>query len=70
MSSCSTTRLRILCFHSFHLSGEHMRTQMASFSNFASTLDDLADLDFLDGGHRLPDEAAEKVPERMRRIFP
>ena len=39
-------------------------------SNIQATLDDLASLHFLDGGHRLPDEAAEKMPERLRQIFP
>ena len=61
-------KLRVLCLHSFRLSGENMRLQMSAFSNFASTIEDLVDLDFCDGGHQLPDEANADVPEKLRQI--
>ena len=47
-----------------------MRRQMTDFSNFASTIEDLCDLDFCDGGHQLPEAANADVPEKLRAIFP
>ena len=58
--SCATStsgRLRILCLHGFRLSGESMRRQLTQFSNLQDSLADLADLSYLDGGHRLSDDA-------------
>ena len=63
-------RLRILCLHAFQLSGDTMSRQLTQFSNFAKSIDDLAELHFVDGGHRLPDEVGEKMPERLRQLFP
>ena len=59
MSSASSAsgRLRILCLHSFKLSGDAMRRQMTQFSNLQDSIADLADLSYLDGGHRLSDDA-------------
>ena len=61
------TRLRILCFHSFRLSGDNMRKQLFDLANLGASLADLATLDFVDGGHRLGDDA---LPERLQALFP
>ena len=63
-------RLRILCFHAFRLSGEAMRKQMNTFSNFEPLLADIADFEYIDGAHRLSDEEAQALPERLRKLFP
>lgn len=44
---------------------------MNKFSNFAATIDDLASLDFVDGGYCVPEHEVDSVmPERLRAIFP
>ena len=63
----AAARLRILCFHSFRFSGASMQTQLTTFSNLGAVLAELADLDFIDGAHRAPDDA---LPENLRQIFP
>ena len=63
------SRLRILCFHSFRLSGDSMRLQLSLFSNFRNTISDLVSFDYLDGGNRLPDEAWDEAPQMLRDLF-
>ena len=46
-----------------------MQLQMSKFSNFQAAIDDVAELQFLNGGHRLPDEAGDVMPERLRQLF-
>ena len=66
----SSTRLRVLCLHSFRLSGTNMSTQMSVFSNISSVLADFAELSFCDGGTQLREEENSKMPQKLRDLFP
>lgn len=62
-------KLRLLCLHSFRLSGDSLRKQMAVFSNFASSIDDICELHYMDGSLRCDAEAEGKLPPMLKKAF-
>jgi pimeloyl-ACP methyl ester carboxylesterase len=71
MSGSAAAPLRILCLHSFRMSGEILRRQMTQFSNFGRALADLAEFSYIDAPVALTDAEAEaKVPARLRMVLP
>jgi pimeloyl-ACP methyl ester carboxylesterase len=62
--------LRILCLHSFRMSGNILRRQLSEFSNFEAVIHDLAELSFLDGPRVCDAEAEARMPSRLKAILP
>ena len=68
LSDSSPKRRRILCFHSFRLSGEILAKQIGMFSNVGQVLED-ADLVYIDGAHRVSPEKEARMPEMLKSMF-
>ena len=64
-----TSPMRILCFHSFRLSGAILESQMNNFSNITKGLQG-AEFSFLNGVHRVSAEKEARMPEFLKKIFP
>ena len=61
--------LRIACFHSFRMSGDNLRKQMETFSNFRTHLGE-CELSFPDARLRCSAEHEASVPERLQQFLP
>ena len=62
--------VRVLCLHSFRMSGGSLRKQMCEFSNFAASLGEQCEFRFLDGPHRCPPEKEAQMPARLKALLP
>ena len=62
-------KLRLLCLHSFRTSGESLRKQVAMFSNIGASIDEFADLTYLDAPRKCTAEDEAKIPAMLKTIF-
>ena len=62
--------IRVMCLHSFCMSGGSLRKQMCEYSNFAASLGEQCEFRFLDGPRRCPPEKEAQMPARLKALLP